>query len=154
LGAAEQARRDLKACPARMCEVGGRLNVHFADYVAWECRSIPGDLGAGLYSGLWVEGWNAWAQDPAVQRDGLAGLPVGLLPHPCLFVQDKDFIRFGSIAESETALEKRSSGLTLKIAAALVKAGKTPGYWPFSDNQKKILDALDGRVLTDVELAL
>jgi hypothetical protein len=154
LEAAEQARLALQTCPARKEYFDGRLHLHFMDYIAWEGRCVPGDPGTGLFRGLWVEGWNVWARDPGVGCDGLAGVPVGVLPNPCRFAQGKDFAWFESLREAEAALGSRRAMFLQKVAVAKVEAGKVPGYWPFSENQRKVLDVLGGKVLKDVELAL
>jgi hypothetical protein len=150
----DQSRRTLRECRIRRQHIADRLHFRFDDYAVWEGRQVPGDLFLGLFNGLWIEGWNEWAQDSAVQQEGLAGLPIGLLPHPSRFVQGKDYTRFGSLADAEVALEARSQELALKVSAAKVEAGKSPDDWPFSDNQNKILEALDGKILREVDLAL
>lgn len=154
LDAADRARLSLAACPARTRMIAGRQHIDFGEYAAREDRGIPSNPGAGLCDGLWLEGWNAWAQDPDVQQHGLAGLPVAPLTHPCRFGEDKDYARFESQAEAEAALGARRQEFDATRSIALGQAGRAPGYWPFSDHQVKVLDALDGSVMGDIELAL
>jgi hypothetical protein len=99
-----------------------------------------------------VEGWNACASELA--GAGLAGTPVAPLPHPCLFSQGNDFVECVSSADAEAALMGREAWLAREIAAAKKAAGKLPGYWPLSDLQEQLLDALGDQVKGDVELAL
>lgn len=163
LRAAEEARQSLKGCPARQQELAGRPHVHFGEYAAWEGRGTPGDLGAGLFRGLWLEGWNAWVSEQAAGQHGLAGLPVGLLPHPWRFASGKDFESCKSLEDAESALGRRAGRLAEAFAAAKVEAGKealaradaasAPAAWPLSDDQKQILRALEGRSRSDLDLA-